>query len=353
MQRDKWFLSFLLMIMVANVQAQLPTIKIVESGNVDASIRGLSVVNDKVIWASGSKGSVARSKDGGVSWDWIAVPGYEQRDFRDIEAFDDKTAIIMGVAEPAIILKTKDGGKTWVKVLEDSTKGMFLDAMDFADEKHGIVVGDPILNYAYVATTDDGGDHWIVNTEHLTGDNSVLQNGEAFFASSGTNVKMNKVDKAYPFYFVTGGTRSRFFSVSSQQINPLPFSKTGATSGANSLAIFDNKKGVIVGGDFSKDSINTDNCLLFTMASLPNFTTAKTPPHGYRSSVIYVTENILVSCGTSGIDVSNDGGQNWQLISKESFHVCQKAKKGSTVYLAGVNGKIARLTVPKRFMNAK
>jgi hypothetical protein len=35
-----------------------PTIKILESGK-RVSIRGLSVVNDDVIWASGSAGSVA------------------------------------------------------------------------------------------------------------------------------------------------------------------------------------------------------------------------------------------------------------------------------------------------------
>src|SRR4029453_1654632 len=92
----------------------------------------------------------ARSTNGGKTFEWITVQGYEQRDFRDVEAFDANTALIMAVAEPAIILKTKDGGKTWKKVFEDTTKGMFLDAMDFAeDEKHGIVIGDPIKNYVF------------------------------------------------------------------------------------------------------------------------------------------------------------------------------------------------------------
>ena len=72
------------------------------------------------------------------------MKGFEKNDFRDIEAFDSLTALIMSVDCPAYILKTKDGGKTWNKVFEDTTKGMFLDAMAFANDSTGIVIGDPI-----------------------------------------------------------------------------------------------------------------------------------------------------------------------------------------------------------------
>jgi len=67
------------------------------------------------------------------------------------------------------------------------------------------------------------------------------------------------------------------------------------------------------------------------------------PPHGYRSCVEFITADRLLTCGTSGIDVSEDGGKNWRLISPESFHVCRKAKSGKSVYLAGANGRIAKL----------
>jgi hypothetical protein len=36
---------------------------------------------------------------------------------------------------------------------------------------------------------------------------------------------------------------------------------------------------------------------------------------------------------------------NWELIAKDGFHVCQKAKKGKAVFLAGGNGKIAKLVL--------
>jgi hypothetical protein len=50
-----------------------------------------------------------------------------------------------------------------------------------------------------------------------------------------------------------------------------------------------------------------------------------------------------LACGTSGVDISKDRGNNWELISKDGFHVVQKAKKGNTVFLAGSNGRIAQL----------
>jgi hypothetical protein len=41
--------------------------------------------------------------------------------------------------------------------------------------------------------------------------------------------------------------------------------------------------------------------------------------------------------------MSTDGGIHWELVSKESFHVVQKAKDGRAVYLAGGRGRIAKL----------
>jgi photosystem II stability/assembly factor-like uncharacterized protein len=108
-------------------------VQIITSGT-NTSIRGMSIPSSEVIWVSGSNGTVGKSIDAGKTWRWIVVPDFEKRDFRDIEAFDSSTAIIMGVDNPAIILKTTDGGATWKKVFERAMEGMFLDAMDFKHE---------------------------------------------------------------------------------------------------------------------------------------------------------------------------------------------------------------------------
>ena len=325
---------------VISIYAQNPTITIVDTSK-KVSIRGLSVVDNNTIWCSGSNGSVARSIDGGKTFIWQIVAGYEKRDFRDIEAFDANTAIIMGIAEPAIILKTKDGGKSWKKVFEDSTKGMFLDAMDFDKKGNGVVVGDPIDNHKYFATTKNKGDSW-----QIVPNINYYKAGEAYFASSGTNLKI--INKQFgtprPNYIneinVSGGVESNL-SIN-LHIVKLPIIQGKASTGANSIDVFKNKA-VIVGGDFANDKDTTLNCVLVDFKGFPQFSHPQTPPHGYRSCVLYINKNTLVTCGTSGVDISYDGGSNWQLISTQSFHVVQKAKKGNTIYLAGNRGKIAKL----------
>jgi photosystem II stability/assembly factor-like uncharacterized protein len=81
---------------------------------VTAELRGLSVLSDKVAWASGAKGTVLRTVDG-EHWTLLAVPGAEAFDFRDIEAFDVNTAIVMGAGpgEASRMYRTRDGGVTW------------------------------------------------------------------------------------------------------------------------------------------------------------------------------------------------------------------------------------------------
>ncbi len=314
--------------------SQQPVISFLDSGH-KTSLRGLSVVTDEIVWASGSNGSVARSTNGGKTFVWHTIPGYEQRDFRDIEAFDSNTAIIMAVADPAVILKTRNGGRNWYKVFEDTTKGVFLDAMDFdADGINGIVTGDPLPNQRdlYFALTSNRGETWQI----ATGNSTMFQTapGEAMFASSGTNIR-------YPTAIVTGGSNSRLFYNGTHK---LPIIQGKESTGANSIAVNDKAtNAVIVGGDFSKDGDAINNCVLVKLQYRPKFSVPQTPPHGYRSCVEYITKVKLITCGTTGVDISNDGGENWQLISGESFHVCRKAKKGDAVFLAGRGGRIAKL----------
>ena len=53
-------------------------VQIIESKD-GVSLRGLSVVNNKIIWVSGSKGTVGKSIDGGTTWQWMNVEGYEKK----------------------------------------------------------------------------------------------------------------------------------------------------------------------------------------------------------------------------------------------------------------------------------
>src|SRR4030095_11804367 len=164
----------------------LPHVEVLNTG-IKTSLRGLSVVNNNVIWVSGSNGMVGKSSNAGKNWKWMSVKGFEKNDFRDIEAFDANTAIILAIADPAYILKTTDGGDTWKVVYENKTKGMFLDAMEFRDPANGYVIGDPVDGRFFIAETSDAGNSW---NELPAEKRFVADSGEAFFASSGTNIRL-------------------------------------------------------------------------------------------------------------------------------------------------------------------
>ncbi len=309
------------------------TVKLLNSGS-KASLRGLSVVNDNVVWVSGSGGAVGRSTDGGENWTWKTVKGFEKTDFRDIEAFDKNTAVIMGIASPAYILKTTDGGENWKVVYENKDTSMFLDAMEFWNEQSGIVIGDPLGDKIFVARTFDGGENWQGIPETNL---PIADKGEAFFASSGTNVRrLNKQEAV----FVSGGLRARLF-IRDKKIE-LPILQGKESTGANSIAVKNKKCMIVVGGDFNAKDDTTMNCVI-TLDGGETFTKPIIGPHGYRSCVEYLGKKNWISCGLNGVDYSIDEGQNWTWISKDSFHAVRKAKKGKAIYFSGAGGRIGKL----------
>ena len=328
----KKLLAFLLIVLsVNNISAQ--TVKLLTSDS-KTSIRGLSVVTDKIVWVSGSGGTVAKSLDGGETWKWMKVKGYEKTDFRDIEAFDKNTAIIMGIDSPAYILKTIDGGETWKKVYENNTKGIFLDAMEFWNEQSGIVIGDPINNKFFIGRTFNGGNTWQTIPEQ---NKPVADSGEACFASSGTNIrKLNKAEAV----FITGGLSSHVF-IRSKKIS-LPIMQGKETTGANSIAVKNSKTFIIVGGDFNNKNETEKNCVITHDGGI-TFTAPDTLPHGYRSCIEYLGKKNWITSGLNGVDYSTNDGKTFTWISKESYHVCRKAKKEKAVYFAGSGGKIGKL----------
>lgn len=328
---DIIFLFFFLFI----AQSFAQPIQELNSGG-KVSLRGLSVVDNNVVWVSGSKGTVGKSLDGGKTWKWIKVKGYKKCDFRDVEAFSKDVAIIMAVAEPAYILKTIDGGKNWKKVYENNCKGMFLDAMDFSDEQNGIVIGDPIEGRFFIAKTTNGGDTWSAGVWNPPPPDS----SEACFASSGTNIRLLNED----YVFVSGG-------ISSHLIKPkvkikLPLIQGTSSTGANSIAVKDSLTFIVVGGDFTNDAA-TPNCALTTDGG-QTWTFPTVSPTGYKSCVEYLYGNVWVCCGLTGIDVSNDNGNTWKQISKESYHACRKAKKSNAVYFSGNGSRIGKFATRER-----
>jgi hypothetical protein len=317
------FSIFLLVTIVAQGQK----IKLFSTG-VTNSFRGLSVVNDSTFWVSGNKGTVGFSSNYGKSFTWFTIGGYEKVDFRDIHAFTESSAIIMGIDSPAYILKTIDKGKTWNKVYENNTSGIFLDALDFYDEKSGIVIGDPIKGKMFFATTTDAGNTWQEKTDEF---NITVTKGEAAFASSGSNIKMiNDKD----FVAITGGIKSSL--IQNRKMQPIPIMLGKESTGANALAVLGNRI-IIVGGDFNAKDFAVNNCAIWDGKK---WKSPKRSPTGYRSCVEHITGKKLIACGLNGVDWTTNNGKTFKKISKIGFHSCKKSKSGKFIYLSGGQGKI-------------
>ena len=309
------------------------------------SIRAMSVPSEKVIWASGSKGMVAKSTNEGVSFEWMQVKGYEKRDFRAMHAWNDQEAIIVAVAAPAIILKTIDGGVSWNKVYENADTSMFLDAIHFSDQNNGTVIGDPIDGHLFILKTTNKGLTWDKMPKDYF--KSDLKNGEAFFASSNSNL----IHVGKELLFVTGGLSSRLWY--NGEAESLPLLQGSSSTGANSIAVSPNGKNiVIVGGDFANDKLATQNIVgydLFQTTKNKNSSGMKlswkqialSNPNGYKSSVEFIDNNRLITCGTSGVDFSNNKGGTWEKISDASFHIVKKHPTKRGAYLAGAGGRIS------------
>jgi hypothetical protein len=333
-----WLLCFLLFNTALNAQSVVQ----LQQGK-PTNIRGLSVVDDNVAWVSGSTGHIAITLDGGKTWSWQRVKGFENSDFRDIEAFSDKEAVIMSSGTPALILKTVDGGANWQVKYKNTDTAYFFDAMDFSDKKHGYILGDPINNKFLLMETKDGGNTW----NPFKSQPDALP-GEAAFAASGTCLR---VDDNNIINIVTGGSRSRLLILIDDKIAPGVWVATDlalvhgkSSKGAFSLANGDGT--IVVGGDYQKDQL-TDSVAVYWYNNnehgRESVILAGNPPAGFQSCVEYLLNDIFVSTGTSGSNITINGGKTWKKINNTSYNVSRKAKRGKLVLFAGNGGKIGIL----------
>jgi len=328
----------LCILLLANI-AGAQTITVLQQGKA-TSIRGLSVVDDSIAWISGSKGTVALTRNGGKTWDWQQVKGFEKADFRDIEAFSDKEAIIMSSGTPALILKTIDGGANWQVKYQNTDTAYFFDAMDFANPKHGLVLGDPIKGKFVLMETLDGGETW----NSFANLPDALP-GEAAFAASGTCLRFSEIFVR----IVTGGTTSRLLqTVVDEHSNNWKYDVLALKHGKSSQGAFSTSDppSIIVGGDYQNDHlIDSVANLYYCSGSFTGCETLlpKVPPRGYQSCVEYISGRTFLSTGTPGSNITTDGGHTWKQIDAVSYNVCRRAKHGKLVLLAGNKGTIGLL----------
>ncbi len=302
-----------------------------------ASLRGLSVVNEKVVWASGTGGTVLRTVDGGATWKVMTVPGGEKLDFRDIEAFDDKTAYILSIGngDSSRIYKTIDGGATWKQQFVGSKKETFFDALACWDAKNCLAMSDPVEGHYVLIETRDG-ETW---KEIKSNKMPAARDGEAAFAASGTCLIVSGDSTAF---LVSGGDAARVFRSNDRgqtwEVANTPMISGTSGSGIFSIAMRDAKNGVIVGGNYEKPALNKGN-LAFTIDGGKTWEPGK-GLGGYRSGVAYVDSKTIVAVGSSGSDISTDGGVTWKNIDSANYNAVQSKGKNA-VWTVGATGHVA------------
>ncbi len=327
------------MVMVLSCSTVIPAQWLAQRLETKAGFRGLSVVSEKVVWASGTGGTVVRTVDGGANWKVMTVPGAEKLDFRDIEAFDENTAYILSIGngDSSRIYKTTDGGTTWKQQFVGTKKETFFDAIACWDAKNCLAMSDPVEGHYVLIETKDG-ENW---KEIRSNKMPAARDGEAAFAASGTCLIVHGKTTAY---IVSGGDAARVFRSNDRgqtwDVFNSPIVSGTSGSGIFSIAMWDAKNGVIVGGNYEKPNENKAN-LAFTIDGGMTWTLGK-GLGGYRSGVAYVDSKTIVAVGSGGSDMSTDGGKTWSNLDQVNYNAVQ-AKGRAAVWAVGANGFIVRM----------
>jgi len=312
---------------IASAQSWTP-----QTTGTTASLRGIAAVSDRVAWASGTGGTYLLTTDGGRTWKPAPVPGAEALDFRDVHALDDRTAWLMaaGPGDKSRIYRTTDGGAHWTLQFTNPDPAGFFDAIAFWDAKRGLVLGDPVDGHLVVFATDDGGDHW----RHVETPPALPNEGA--FAASGTCLIVAGEREAW---FGTGA--ARVFHTSdggrSWTVEQAPVRHDGPAAGIFSLA-FAGGRGIAVGGDYSKPPEDVHNIAITTDGG-KSWTEPASRPSGFRSTVAYIASmRAWIAVGTSGSDISTDGGQTWKRFDGAAYNAI------GFPWAVGPKGAIARFS---------
>jgi photosystem II stability/assembly factor-like uncharacterized protein len=300
-----------------------------------AGMRGLSVVNEQIVWASGAGGTVLRSTNGGVTWQARNVPGADSLDFRDIEAFDSLTAFVLSAGEDGRVYQTLDGGLTWRLQFRNQVRGAFFDCFAFFSRTNAIALSDAVEERFLLVTYRDT--TW---TQLPLANRPPADSAEAAFASSGTCVT---VAGSRAFFATGGGETARVFwsddGGNTWQPTPTPVPAGTGSAGIFSLAFRDENNGIAIGGDYQRPeqearlALTTDGGRTWNVAGKTSYTSGAAWSRSGEA---------LLAVGTTGTRLSRDRGLTWTAIDTLEYNAVQFAGE-QTAYAVGPRGRIAKL----------
>jgi photosystem II stability/assembly factor-like uncharacterized protein len=347
----------------------------VEDSHTTADLRGIHAVGNGVAWASGTNGTALRTTDDGKDWQLCATPSNaEHLDFRGIQAFGANTAIVMSSGKGPLsrLYKTTDGCQTWKLLFINPDPDGFWDTLLFRYRDVGTLLGDPVGGEFYLSLTFDGGKHWFQQHNGGLKADPALQ---GVFAASNSILPKQQ----FAAVFATGGLAgaSVFRTIDhvlcldncpeqvlegqkdKWQTVTIPIGNKTASSGVFSLADGPQlpppagglyppppETLVAVGGDYLKPD-DANRTAAFTHDRGEHWTSATTPPHGFRSAVAYdAGSKTWITVGPNGTDISTDDGRTWRALKPgpaEPPDADQHWNAISLPFVVGPHGRIGKL----------
>jgi photosystem II stability/assembly factor-like uncharacterized protein len=318
----------------------------IETSGIETNLRGVSVARafgesgTTAVWASGSKGVILRSSDGGNTWTRLRVAGGEALDFRGIQAMDEKTAYVMsiGPGEQSRIYKTIDGGASWELQYSDKRAAFFLDALVCASATQCFALSDPVEGKFLLISTIDG-KHW----NELPRENMPTAiAGEGAFAASNSGLAIYGGNE---IYFGTGGGKAARVFHSTDLGRTWSVAETPIAAGNASSGIFSIVRAgstvIAVGGDY-KEVNATARTAAYSLDAGKTWKLAEEQPSGFRSAVAHLDGATFIAAGPNGEDASTDGGIHWTHSDSLNINALAVLDR-QNAWAAGAKGTLARM----------
>jgi photosystem II stability/assembly factor-like uncharacterized protein len=308
-----------------------------------ARLRGVSAVNDNIVWASGSNGTVLRTVDGGTRWQASVVPGAVDLDFRDVHGVDDNTAYLLSIGDgdKSRIFKTTDGGRTWKLQFTNREAKAFFDSFAFWDANNGIAFSDPVDGRFLIIRTTDGGSTWKETSRESM---PKALPGEAAFAASGSSIAVAGPGHVW---IATGGSAARVFHSSDRGLT-WSVADTPITSGSQSAGIFSIYPSspqlvFVVGGDYQKENEPSMNFAKSTDGG-KTWTAGPQLP-GYRSALDVASSGnafVYIAVGPSGTEFIRPNDRSWNSAGTVGYDAASFRPGLATGWVVGQGGRIAK-----------
>jgi photosystem II stability/assembly factor-like uncharacterized protein len=314
-----------------------------QATNTDALFIAVSAVSERVAWAAGTGGQIARTDDGGSTWEVKVVPGADSLQFRDVHGIDANSAYILsiGSGSDSRIYRTDDAGGSWRLLFQNDEPEAFFDCMDFWDEESGIAFSDAVDSEFVIITTGDGGESWS-RVDPMSVPDALGSEGS--FAASGTCVTTFGDSTAW--IGTAAGDRPRVLKTTdrgrSWVVAETPV-VGGQSAGIATITFRDALNGFVAGGDINAPTEYRDNVAVSHDGGLTWSLAARPLMPGAIFGSTYVpgapTPTIVVT-GPAGVNYSVDNGLSWQPADSLNYWGVDFAGRegGWTV---GTDGKIA------------